>query len=102
MSFTVAPGEVTGFAGPSGAGKSTTMLVILRLDAAETGSARLCGRPYASLGHLLSHVGTLRAASAPQPGRSGRNHLLWLAHPATAHRGTTTDPGGAWAWRWGR
>jgi ABC-2 type transport system ATP-binding protein len=50
MSFTVAPGEVTGFAGPSGAGKSTTMRGILGLDAADAGSALICGRPYASRG----------------------------------------------------
>jgi ABC-2 type transport system ATP-binding protein len=29
MTFTVAPGQVTGFIGPNGAGKSTTMRVIL-------------------------------------------------------------------------
>src|ERR1022692_1463714 len=34
MSFTVLPGQVTGFVGPNGAGKSTTMRVILGLDAA--------------------------------------------------------------------
>ena len=33
MSFTVAPGEVTGFADSDGAGKSTTMRVILGLNA---------------------------------------------------------------------
>ncbi len=33
MSFTVGPGQVTGFIGPNGAGKSTTMRVILGLDA---------------------------------------------------------------------
>jgi ABC-2 type transport system ATP-binding protein len=32
VSFTVSPGEVTGFVGPNGAGKSTTMRVILGLD----------------------------------------------------------------------
>jgi ABC-2 type transport system ATP-binding protein len=32
LSFTVAPGTVTGFVGPNGAGKSTTMRVILGLD----------------------------------------------------------------------
>ena len=80
MSFTVAPGEVTGFAGPNGAGKSTTMPVILGLDAADAGSALIGGRPYASLGHPLSHVGSLRDASALQPGRGGRSHLLWPAH----------------------
>ncbi len=33
MTFTVQPGEITGFVGPNGAGKSTTMRVILGLDA---------------------------------------------------------------------
>jgi ABC-2 type transport system ATP-binding protein len=80
MSFTVAPGTVTGFVGPNGAGKSTTMRVILGLDAADEGSALIGGRPYASLRHPLSHVGSLLDAAALQPGRSARNHLLWLAY----------------------
>ena len=49
MSFTVQPGQVTGFVGPNGAGKSTTMRVILSLDAADAGSALIGGRPYRSL-----------------------------------------------------
>ena len=48
MSFTVQPGQVTGFVGPNGAGKSTTMRVILGLDAAEEGSALVDGKPYAA------------------------------------------------------
>ena len=80
MSFTVAPGQVTGFVGPNGAGKSTTMRVILGLDAADEGTALIGGHPYASLRHPLSHVGALLDAAALQPSRSARNHLLWLAH----------------------
>ena len=80
MSFTVQPGQVTGFVGPNGAGKSTTMRVILGLDAAEEGSALIGGRPYRTLRHPLSHVGALLDAAALQPGRTARNHLLWLAH----------------------
>jgi ABC-2 type transport system ATP-binding protein len=80
MSFTVQPGQVTGFVGPNGAGKSTTMRVILGLDAADAGTALIGGRPYRSLRRPLSHVGALLDAGALQPGRSGRNHLLWLAH----------------------
>jgi ABC-2 type transport system ATP-binding protein len=80
MSFTVTPGQVTGFVGPNGAGKSTTMRVILGLDAADEGSALIGGRPYRSLRHPLSHVGALLDAAALQPSRSARNHLLWLAH----------------------
>jgi len=80
MSFSVPPGRVTGFAGPNGAGKSTTMRVILGLDAAEAGTALVGGQPYARLRRPLSRVGSLLDAGAVQPGRSGRNHLLWLAY----------------------
>jgi ABC-2 type transport system ATP-binding protein len=80
LTFTVAAGQVTGFVGPNGAGKSTTMRVILGLDAADEGSATIGGRPYAGLRHPLSHVGSLLDAAALHPARTGRNHLLWLAH----------------------
>jgi ABC-2 type transport system ATP-binding protein len=80
MTFSVLPGQVTGFVGPNGAGKSTTMRVILGLDAADEGSALVGGRPYRTLRHPLSHVGALLDAAALQPSRSARNHLLWLAH----------------------
>jgi ABC-2 type transport system ATP-binding protein len=80
MSFTVEPGQVTGFVGPNGAGKSTTMRVILGLDAPEQGTALINGYPYRSLDRPLTHVGALLDASALQPSRSARNHLLWLAH----------------------
>jgi ABC-2 type transport system ATP-binding protein len=80
MSFTVTPGQVTGFVGPNGAGKSTTMRVIVGLDAADEGAARINGHPYRSLDHPLHHVGVLLDAAALHPARSGRNHLLWQAH----------------------
>ncbi len=80
MTFSVPPGQVTGFVGPNGAGKSTTMRVILGLDAADDGTAVIGGQPYWSLRHPLTHVGSLLDASALQPSRTARNHLLWLAH----------------------
>src|SRR6476646_4344564 len=80
MTFTVQPGQVTGFVGPNGAGKSTTMRVILGLDAADAGTALVGGRPYRTLRRPLSQVGSLLDAAALQPSRSARNHLLWLAH----------------------
>jgi ABC-2 type transport system ATP-binding protein len=80
MTFTVLPGQVTGFVGPNGAGKSTTMRVILGLDAPAAGTALVGGRPYASLAHPLRHVGSLLDAGALQPSRTARGHLLWLAH----------------------
>src|ERR1700727_1511954 len=80
MTFTVEPGQVTGFVGPHGAGTSTTIRVILALDAADEGTAPIGGRPYATLRRPLRHVGALLDAGALQPSRSARNHLLWLAH----------------------
>lgn len=80
MSFTVQPGQVTGFVGPNGAGKSTTMRVVLGLDAPDEGNALVGGRPYASLPHPMRHLGSLLDAGALQPSRSGRDHLLWLAY----------------------
>jgi ABC-2 type transport system ATP-binding protein len=80
MTFTVRPGQVTGFVGPNGAGKSTTMRVVVGLDAPDAGTATIGGRPYRSLKNPLRHVGTLLDAGALQPSRRARNHLLWLAH----------------------
>jgi len=80
MTFTVPPGQVTGFVGPNGAGKSTTMRVILGLDAPDAGTALIGGRPYRELHPPLCHVGSLLDAAAIQPGRSARNHLMWLAY----------------------
>jgi ABC-2 type transport system ATP-binding protein len=80
ISFTVKPGNVTGFVGPNGAGKSTTMRVILGLEAADSGSALISAQRYGSLRHPLRQVGSLLDAAALQASRSARNHLLWLAH----------------------
>ena len=80
MTFTVAPGQVTGFIGPNGAGKTTTMRVILGLDAPDAGTALVGGQRYAALHRPLTHLGSLLDAAALQPSRTGRNHLLWLAH----------------------
>jgi ABC-2 type transport system ATP-binding protein len=78
MSFTVRPGQVTGFVGPNGAGKSTTMRVILGLDAHDAGRALVGWQPYPALRRPLTQLGSLLDASA-LPSRTGRNHLLWLA-----------------------
>src|SRR5918996_1519324 len=82
LSFTVSPGQVTGFVGPNGAGKSTTMRMILGLDAPDEGTALVGGRPYRELPNPLLHAGALLDAGAIHPGRRGRDHLLWIAHAA--------------------
>lgn len=79
MSFTVAPGRVTGFLGPNGAGKSTTMRMVVGLDAPTRGSVTVNGRRYVDHGAPLREVGVLLDAKAIHPGRTARNHLLAMA-----------------------
>ena len=79
LSFTVAPGKVTGFLGPNGAGKSTTMRLLLGLDRPDTGSASICGKPYRDLVLPMRVAGALLEAQAVHKGRSAYNHLLCLA-----------------------
>ncbi|MFE6364334.1 ABC transporter ATP-binding protein [Streptomyces sp. NPDC057806] len=79
LSFTVRPGEVTGFLGPNGAGKSTTMRMVLGLDAPTSGSATVSGRAMAVQPTPLKAIGALLDAGAVLPSRSAYHHLLALA-----------------------
>ncbi|CAM5519500.1 ABC transporter ATP-binding protein [Streptomyces purpurascens] len=80
LSFTVEPGEVTGFLGPNGAGKSTTMRMIVGLDSPTRGSVTVGGKAYARHAAPLQEIGTLLEAKSVHPGRSARSHLMALAH----------------------
>jgi ABC-2 type transport system ATP-binding protein len=90
LSFTVRPGQVTGFLGPNGAGKSTTMRMILGLDHPTAGTALVGGRRYADHPAPLRQVGALLEAKAVHKGRTAYQHLLALAQthgiPATRVR----------------
>ncbi|WP_155347900.1 ABC transporter ATP-binding protein [Acrocarpospora pleiomorpha] len=79
VSFTVRPGQVTGFLGPNGAGKSTTMRMILDLDRPTGGRVRIDGRSYRELPDPLRRAGALLEAKAVHNRRSAYHHLLWLA-----------------------
>ncbi|MFF5226549.1 ATP-binding cassette domain-containing protein [Dactylosporangium sp. NPDC000521] len=79
LSFTVRPGQVTGFLGPNGAGKSTTMRMILGLDAPTSGRVTIDGRPFGRLDNPMLEVGALLDAKAIHGGRSAYHHLLCLA-----------------------
>jgi ABC-2 type transport system ATP-binding protein len=79
VTFTVAPGRVTGFLGPNGAGKSTTMRMVLGLDRPTAGTVTVNGRRYQDSPAPLREVGALLEARALHPGRSARDHLRWLA-----------------------
>ncbi|WP_191874540.1 ATP-binding cassette domain-containing protein [Streptomyces filipinensis] len=79
LSFTVRPGQVTGFLGPNGAGKSTTLRMILGLDAPTTGAATVSGVPFHRHPRGLRHVGALLDAGQIHGGRSAAAHLSALA-----------------------
>jgi ABC-2 type transport system ATP-binding protein len=79
LSFTVQPGQVTGFLGPNGAGKSTTMRMILGLDRPTGGASRINGKRYHELRQPLRTVGALLDAKWVHPNRSARAHLRWMA-----------------------
>ena len=83
ISFTIAPGSVTGFLGPNGAGKSTTMRMVMGLDRPTSGTVTVSGKPYAEHRSPLSEAGALLDANAVHPGRSARSHLRTMA--ATHH-----------------
>lgn len=80
LDVTIEAGRVTGFLGPNGAGKSTTMRMILGLDRPTSGRALVNGESYLSLPQPLREVGALLDAKALNGGRTGRNHLLAMAH----------------------
>ncbi|MER7172116.1 ABC transporter ATP-binding protein [Streptomyces mesophilus] len=82
VTFTAASGQVTGFLGPNGAGKTTTLRVLLGLERATSGEARIAGQRYEDLVQPRRTVGAVLEASGIHPGRRGRTHLSLLARAA--------------------
>ncbi|GAA1707883.1 ATP-binding cassette domain-containing protein [Isoptericola hypogeus] len=76
VSFTAAPGRVTGFLGPNGAGKSTTLRILTGLGTATSGSTTVLGTRYADLPNPGLEIGVLLDASAQHGGRTGRETLV--------------------------
>ncbi|MCX5231524.1 ATP-binding cassette domain-containing protein [Streptomyces sp. NPDC006553] len=79
LSFTVRPGQVTGFLGPNGAGKSTTLRMILGLHGPSSGTVTVNGRPFRERPRGLRHVGALLDAHDVHGGRSALAQLSALA-----------------------
>jgi ABC-2 type transport system ATP-binding protein len=86
VSFTCAPGTVTGFLGPNGAGKSTTMRLICDLAKPTAGRATVLGTGYRRIGNPALHVGVMLDASAQHTGRTGRETLRLAAETIGADR----------------
>ena len=79
LTFSIAPGKITGFLGPNGAGKTTTMRMILGLDQPTSGTVTINGEAFARTAQPMRQVGALLDAKALHGGRSAYNHLLCLA-----------------------
>ncbi len=75
LSFTVAPGRVTGFLGPNGAGKTTTLRLLLGLATPDAGSVAIGGIQYRQRPRPAQHVGAALEAASFHPGRTARDHL---------------------------
>jgi ABC-2 type transport system ATP-binding protein len=79
LSFTVKPGQVTGFLGPNGSGKSTALRLIMGLDRPDSGRATIGGRAYRELRWPMREVGALLGTRSFHPGRTAHSHLAALA-----------------------
>jgi ABC-2 type transport system ATP-binding protein len=79
LSFEVQRGRVTGFLGRNGAGKTTTLRAIVGLNHPQKGDARILGQRYGEIENPWLHVGTVLDAESFHPGRTGRNHLRFVA-----------------------
>jgi ABC-2 type transport system ATP-binding protein len=79
VTFTAAPGRVTGFLGLNGSGKTTTMRILLGLSRATSGQALINGRRYRDLDRPQRQVGAVLEQGLTHPGQSGRAHLITQA-----------------------
>ena len=86
VSFSAAPGRVTGFLGPNGAGKTSTLRILLGLNRATAGDALVDGLRYRDLVSPAHRVGGSLSSDVFHPARSGRNHLLTIAIAAGIER----------------
>lgn len=74
LSFSAAPGRVTGFLGPNGSGKTTTLAMVLGLVRPDSGTATIGGVPYTELERPALTVGASLSANF-HPAHTGRAHL---------------------------
>lgn len=91
VTFTAAPGRVTGFLGMNGSGKTTTLRMLLGLSRPTSGSALVNGQLYRNLTHPLRQVGAVLEQGLMHPGQTGRGHLRSQALLCGAGRQRTED-----------
>ncbi|MFD2767479.1 ATP-binding cassette domain-containing protein [Micromonospora eburnea] len=86
VTFSAAPGRVTGFLGLNGSGKTTTLRMLLGLTRPTSGHALINNRRFGDLPHPLRQVGAVLEQGISHPGQSGRAHLVCQAIVAGASR----------------
>ncbi|MDT7593432.1 MAG: type transport system ATP-binding protein [Pseudonocardiales bacterium] len=79
LSFTVEPGQVTGFLGPNGAGKTTTLRAALGLIRPTGGEVTFDGVGYRRLAHPARVVGAVLDSNGFHRSRKARAHLRMYA-----------------------
>jgi ABC-2 type transport system ATP-binding protein len=79
VTFTAAPGRVTGFLGLNGSGKTTTMRMLLGLARPTRGEALINGKRYRNLESPLRQVGAVMEQGLSHPGQSGYSHMVTQA-----------------------
>lgn len=91
VTFTAAPGRVTGLLGLNGSGKSTTLRILLGLSRATRGAALIGGRRYRELAHPLREVGAVLEQGLSHPGQTGHAHLVTQALLSGTSRGRVNE-----------
>lgn len=79
VTFTCAPGRITGLLGPNGSGKSTVMRIMLALARADSGAVTFDCTPFEHLASPGRVVGAMVDPGAHHPGRNVRETLAHAA-----------------------
>ncbi|MEU4690617.1 ATP-binding cassette domain-containing protein [Actinoplanes sp. NPDC023714] len=91
VTFTAAPGRVTGLLGLNGSGKSTTLRILLGLCRPTRGAALIDGQRYRDLKRPLREVGAVLEQGLSHPGQTGRAHLVSQALLSGTSRARVDD-----------
>jgi ABC-2 type transport system ATP-binding protein len=91
VSFSAAPGRVTGFLGLNGSGKTTTLRMLLGLSRPTSGAALINGKRFRDLPRPLRQVGAVLEQGISHPGQTGRAHLVSQAILVGATRSRVDD-----------
>ena len=87
VTFTAAPGRVTGLLGLNGSGKTTTLRMLLGLTRPTSGAALINKVRFRELKDPARQVGAVLEQGISQPGQSGRAHLTTQALLTGTDRG---------------